>query len=284
MRVVAIGTLFSLALGGFEAARTVAQTSSGAGSGPLPNVEQLRQRAVSAYAKTAETRERSLCRELITVHEIDSKGREKKTETVEQESFFVHGREITQTLAKDGKPLSESEQKKQSDAVRKKIDEAMKGGPNKRPEGEISTSDILRLPRLTNERRVLVSGRPTIVFDAAGDQNQKAKNIPERFIQAMVGTISIDEQTGSAQDINMRGVKDVKVGGGMVANVHKGFYVHVLIAPQPDGFWVVDRVYAAGDARVGLFLHPTARFEQKTEGCTLSNVTAGSVETLHEGK
>lgn len=252
-------------------------------SAALPNVEQLRQRAIASYARTAEARERYLCRETITSNELDGKGNVKKTERLERESFFVHGHQINQTLAKDGKPLSEGEQRKQAEMVRKEIEEAMKPGSKKHLEGEIRTAEFLKLSRLTNGRRVTVAGRPTIVFDAAGNEDTKANSIVARFVQAMAGTVSVDEQTGNAQDINMRGIKDVKVGGGLVANVHKGFQLHVLIAPQPDGVWLLDRVYGSGDARVGLFMHPSARFEQKTEGCKLSNVTSDSVEKMKQG-
>ena len=247
---------------------------------PLPNVDQLRQRALQNYAKTSEMRERYLCRERVTTHELDGKGGVKKTEVYERESFFVHGHPINQTLTKDGKPLSESEQRKQAETVRKAIEEAMKPGSKKRPDGEMRMSEFLRLSRLTSERRVMVAGRPTIVFDAMGDADAKANSMGERFMQAMAGTISIDEQTGIPQDINMRGMRDVKVGGGLVANVHKGFGGHAVIAPQPDGVWLLEKVEGAGDARVGLFLHPSVRFEQQTEGCKLSNVTSDSVEKL----
>lgn len=249
-------------------------------SAPLPNVEQLRQRAIASYAKTAEARERYLCRELLTIHEVDGKGGVKKTKKLEQESFYVHGHRIEQMLAKDDKPLSEGEQKKQAETVRKEIEEAMKPGSKKRTDEEIQTAEFLRVSKLTNGRRVMVSGRPTIVFDAAGNPNEKAGSIEGRFMQAMAGTVSVDEQTGNAQDINMRGMKDVKVGGGLVANIHKGFQLHVLIAPQPDGVWLPARIYASGDARLGLFLHPSRQVEVKTEGCKLSNVTSDSIEKM----
>jgi len=249
---------------------------------PLPNVEQLRQRAVANTAKTSEARERYTCRELVTGRELDSKGNVKKTDTSERESFFVHGHQINQTLLKNGKPLSDGEKKKQDESVRKAIDEAMKADNGRKNMKSISTDDFLRLAKLSNERRVTVAGRPTILFDAAGDPGQKANTLPEKFMQAMAGTIAIDEQTGVAQDIRMEGQRDVKVGGGMVANVHKGFKLHLKTMVQPDGVWLLDTVEGSGDARVGLFLHPAGDFVQRTEGCKLTSVTTESVEKLNE--
>lgn len=248
----------------------------------LPNVEQLRARAVENNKKTELNREKYMCRELITEQELDSKGRVKKTTVTERESFSVNKHSIVQVIARDGKPLSADEQRKQQENVKKAIDNATSANPKKQT--YINVSDFIKLAKLTNERRVMVAGRPTIVFDAAGDESHKPGNVAEKIEQAMAGTISIDEQTGTPQDVRMQGFKDVKVGGGMVANIHKGFQLHLRLAPQPDGVWLVEEVEGAGDARIGLFMHPAAHFKQQTEGCKLYNVNAESVEKLPRAK
>jgi len=249
---------------------------------PLPNVEQLRARALAGAEKQKADREKYMCRELDTSSDTDSKGAVKKTETSEREIFFVRGHQIAQTVLKDGKPLSESDQKKQDGEVRKAIEVASKDekASQKRGEVTIGPDTFLRLSKLTNERRTLVAGRPTIVFDAAGDENAKANSLPERFIQAMAGTIAIDEETGQMQDVEMHGTKDVKVAGGLFANVHKGFMLHVVSKPRPDGVWLMDWAYGSGDARVGLFLHPAGRFQQQMEGCTFFDVSTSSTTAL----
>ncbi|HEY0794549.1 MAG TPA: hypothetical protein VGD64_02100 [Acidisarcina sp.] len=249
---------------------------------PLPNVEELRGRAVAGAEKQKADREKYMCRELDTNSDVDSKGVVKKTETAEREIFFVRGHQIAQTVLKDGKPLSESEQKKQDTEVKKRIEEASKDekASQKRGEVTIGPDTFLRLSKLTNERRTMVAGRPTIVFDAAGDESKKADTLPERFIQAMAGTIAIDEETGQLQDVEMHGTKDVKVGGGLLANVHKGFMLHVVSKPRPDGVWLMDWAYGSGDARVGLFLHPAGRFQQQMEGCRVFDVNTSSTTAL----
>jgi len=246
---------------------------------PLPNAEQLRQRAIASFKSTAEQRERYLCRELITSRELDGKGNVKKTETLERESFFVHGHQINQTIAEDGKPLSDSAQKKQQEQVAKAIEEASK--PGKQAGGmNFGTGDFLRLATLSNERRVSLDGRSVILFDAAGNPSAPANSVPERIIQAMAGTIAIDEKTGTPIDIAMHGVRDVKIGGGLVANIHKGFTLHVKLTERPDGVWLIDTADGSGDARVGLFFHPAGNFSQKTESCAVSSVTTQHVEQL----
>lgn len=246
---------------------------------PLPNIESLRKLALAQNAATEKLRERYLCRVRTETLQLDGKGAQKKLDEDEREIFFVKQRQIIQTVTHNGKPLTGGDAKKEVDRVKKQIEDAEKGKPN--PHG-ISQSEILRLIKLTNERRVMVNGRPTIVFDAVGDPTQKANGMIEKAVEAMAGTISVDEASGQVQDTNVHGTRDVKMAGGLLANIHKGFLLHVISAPKSDGVWLVQEAWGSGDARIGLFMHPSYRFHQVTESCRLFDVNADSVENLQE--
>jgi hypothetical protein len=251
----------------------------------LPAVAELRARGVASYKQSEAARERYLCRESIENQELDGSGRVKKTDHVEREIFFVNGFEISQEVTKDGKPLSAEQQKKRDEAVAKAVASAAERRQPKTSGVVISGGDILRLGRLENERRVLVAGRPTIVFDVVDDPKAKTTSLEQKLVAAMDGTVSVDEATGNLQDVNTRGVRDVKVGGGMLANIHKGFAVHLVIAPQADGVWLLKLAEGTGDARVGMFLHAGLRFRQETEGCQLYDVsTQQAGDTARETK
>lgn len=240
---------------------------------PLPPVAELRARAAENYKKTADAREHYLCRNRNTEQELDGKGNVKKTTVVERESFYVHGQEISQRVSRNGKPLTPDELRKRDEAVKKAIENASAG--KKGNARAVDVGIILKLAKLTNERRILVSGRPTIVFDVVPDPDAKTRDIAQKFVADMQGTVSIDEATGTLQDANLRGVNDVKIGGGLIANVHKGFAFHLVTDPQPDGVWLVTQVDGQGDARVGLFVHEGGRFRQETQGCQIYGVNAG---------
>jgi hypothetical protein len=246
---------------------------------PLPSPETLRERAVQQAKDQEKQRERYLCRVRVETTQLDGKGGEKKAEIEEREIFFVKRRQINQTVMKNGKPLSPGDAKKEIDRVKKQIEEAEQG---KNDPNAIAQSDIVRLVKLSNERRILAYNRPTIVFDVVGDPKAKANNVAERAVEAMEGTAAIDEATGRIMDTNVHGIRDVKVGGGLVANLHKGFQLHVISAPQNDGVWLVKEVWGSGDARVGLFMHPSYKYHQVTESCRLFNVEADSAEKLQE--
>lgn len=239
---------------------------------PLPSVAELRAKAVSGFAKSAAARERYICTEKIRNDELDSKGNVKKQDVVEREIFYVNGYQIAQQVSKDGKPLSAGDLRKRDDAVAKAIHSASAHQQPKSSGLTINAGDILRLARLTNERRILVAGRPTIVFDVTPDPSAKPKDIEQKLVAAMEGTVSIDEAAGNLQDVNTRGVRDVKVGGGLVADVRKGFALHILVAPEADGVWLLRLAEGTGSARFGMFVNKGMRFRQETEGCKLFDV------------
>jgi hypothetical protein len=240
---------------------------------PMPAVAELRARAVASFKASGKARERYLCRERIENQELDGKGQVKKTNVDEREIFYVNGYQIAQAVSKDGKPLSPGDIRKRDEAVRKAIEAA---SDHRKPKSDgltIDAGDILRLAKLQNERRILVAGRPTIVFDVVPDPSAKPSGMEEKIVAAMAGTVSIDEDTGALQDVDTHGVRDVKLGGGLVANVHKGFAVHILVAPQPDGVWLIKLAEGTGDARIGLLVHSGVRFRQETLGCQLADVS-----------
>jgi hypothetical protein len=251
---------------------------------PLPNPDQLRQRALATYDRTRDQRENYECREHQVQNDLDSKGRNKKTTVLDQDFFFVNGRPILREVTRDGKPLTPGETHAQDERVRKEINEAEKAAKKQnRDRDTVSSGNFLRMAKLNVPRRVTVSGRPTIVFNVVDDPD-RGGDIAQRVVSAMRGTMSIDEDTGHVQDLNITGVRDVKIGGGLVANIHKGFQLHAVFAPQPDGVWLAKAVYGSGDARVGLFLHPRANFQSQVLSCHLFNVEADSTVKEIEGK
>jgi hypothetical protein len=96
----------------------------------------------------------------------------------------------------------------------------------------------------------------------------------------MQGTLQLDEATGQLVDLNIRSVKDVKIAGGLIASLHKGFWLHLHQSPHADGVWLPDLAEGSGDARAALFLHPYFRFHQTQGDCHLYGVT--TTQTMAE--
>jgi hypothetical protein len=256
-----------------------AQTASKGSGAPLPNGNELLQRAITNEQKMAAEQERYECRVTDETAELDSKGKVKKTETEMKEQFYVNGVEVDRSLAKDGKDLNAEQTQKEDDRVMKKtLKYSDQTTAKKETDKETKqVQEMLAALLLTNGHREQVDGRSILFYDIMPNSQFHAKNMNERFGQVMQGKISLDEQTGEPVDINIKSIQDLKIAGGMLANLHKGFWIHMHAHAQPDGVWLTDVVEGSGDARAALFLHPYFRFKETTGSCHLYTATANQV-------
>ena len=246
---------------------------------PLPNPAELLQRALANQKKVAAERERYECRVTDDATETDSKGNIKRQTNEVDDQFYVNGIAIQRTLSKNGKALTPDQARKEDDRVMK---ETLKysnpaNATKEADKQDQQVEDLLSAMMLTNGHREPVNGRSVLFFDIVPNPHFQARNLNQRFAQVMQGTISVDEETGELIDLNIRSVRDLKIGGGLLANLHKGFWLHVHNQRQPDGVWLTDLAEGSGDARAMLFVHPYFRFKETTDNCHLYTATATQV-------
>jgi len=111
---------------------------------------------------------------LQTTQDLDASGQVKKTETKEHEVFFVHGRQIMRLVKKDGKPLDDQDQQKETERVTKQVEKAEKPEPEQPKEDQdLNVSRMLEIIDVRNPRRGSYRGRPTILFDVMGRKDAK---------------------------------------------------------------------------------------------------------------
>ena len=273
MRTILIASLLA-------ALPVVAQTQAAPrADAPLPNPTELLERAVANEAKLAAEQERYECRVSDEATELDSKGNVKKKETEVDEQFYVNGVVVQRTLSKNGKDLTPDETRKEDERVMKKTvkytDQAAAKKEIDKQNKEMQ--EILSAMMLINGHRQQMDGRSVLFYDIVPNPKFPAKNIYQRFAQVMQGKISLDETTGEPIDLDIRSTKDLKIGGGVLASLHKGFWLHMHDHQQPDGVWLTDLAEGSGDARAALFFHPYFRFKETTGDCHLYSATATQV-------
>ncbi len=256
-----------------------AQTPAVKQDAPLPNPTVLMQRALANEKNLAAEQERYECRVSDESAELDGKGNVKKSETEVKDQFFVNGIAIEHTLQKNGKDLTPDQTRKEDERVMKQTVKYSNQATAKKEndKGNQQMMDILEAMMLANGRRDRVNGRNILFYDIVPNPKYQAKNMEQRFAQVMQGKMSVDEQTGELIDLNIRSVKDLKIAGGLLANLHKGFWLHVHDQPQPDGVWMTDLAEGSGDARAALFFHPYFRFKETTGDCHLYTTSATQV-------
>ncbi len=263
---------FAAAVPSFAQAPPVANT-------PLPDSSQLLQRALANQKKLAAEQERYQCRVSETTVETDKNGKVKKVKSEVDEQFFVNGIPIQRTLWKDGKALSPDQVKKENDRVMKAtLKYSNQAAAEKKTDKQNQQiQDLVEAMMLTGGRRRIENGRGILYYDIVPNPRFHARNLIQRFATVMRGAISIDEQTGEMIDLNIKSVADVKIGGGLVASLHKGFWLHIHNHAEPDGVWLNDLAEGSGDARAALFFHPYFHFTQTTGDCHLYTAKAMQV-------
>jgi hypothetical protein len=168
--------------------------------------------------------------------EYDKAGKVTKKELNEYTFFYLNGDEITTLVKKDGKALSEEDQKKENEKTQKRIEEAQKREKKKeekeereKEEGkESKDSDdpdievFLRACQFVNPRRERFRGQDVLVFDFEPNPEFQAKKMEEKVVKELAGVIWIDEKAKDVVRLEAYFVGDFHIAGGVLANLQKG--------------------------------------------------------------
>ncbi len=198
----------------------------------LPDIRALMHEVMEHQKQLEKIRESYTYSSLHTTQEIDAKGQVKKTETEEAEDFCVNGHMIERTVKKNGRPLDEGEQKKETERVTKLVEKAEKTPPGQPLEGPtISVSRVLEIMDLRNPRRVVFRGRSAIVFDFIGRKDAKTHGLAEDASKKLQGTVWIDEADRQVVHLEVSFNDNFRVAAGLFASIQKGSYFWFDQAP-----------------------------------------------------
>ncbi len=249
---------------------------------PLPDPQALRQRAIASSQKLRKDRENYSCTVREETYELNSDGSVKKKRIVLEDRFFVNGWPVDHVLARDGKTLNGEDAKKEQERTDKEVRKFSdtKKADKEEEQNERQIDVFLRALRFSNGHREQRNSRSTVVYDLAGDPNFHPQKIEERFAQALTGRIWMDEESGLPLELKVETERDVKIAGGVAANLHKGFQLHLVQQRQSDGVWLTKLAEGSGDVRAVLFLRQRFRFREELDQCHLFSVnTEEKVQT-----
>ena len=231
---------------------------------PLPDINALFKQ-VDAQQKAARKAIREyIYRSVYSEQDLDSHGAVKKTSTEEREFFWVNGVYISRLLARDGKPISGDELKKQNERIDQRIAEAKQRDaekaagetPKKKGSSYSLTYELLQqLGTFSNPRRVQLHGRDTIAIDYTANPKAKTHNLLEEIVRDVNGTLWFDEQEHALARAEGHFVNDFKVAGGLLADVHKGATFYAEWIPVNGEVWLPASTGGRGSARITLFFN-----------------------------
>jgi hypothetical protein len=235
---------------------------------PLPPIRELLLDA-ERNQKLAEAKRKDYTYHVhIEQQDFDSKGALKKTVLTDSESITVAGVRINRVTARNGKPLTPDEAKKESERIDKEVAKDKERRANRDAKGQptdtrgdtlITASRVLELGVFTNPRRVSLNGRPTIVFDYAGDPKAKTRNSAEGIIRDLVGVVWIDEQDRVVAQAQGHFLNDFKLLGGLAVDIHKGLAFEFHTSKINNEVWLPSTIDGNGSARILLFTNINGR-------------------------
>ncbi len=231
---------------------------------PLPDVRQLMLEVQAHQKQLDKVRENYTYTSLQTTQDLDGSGQVKKTESTENEDFFVNSHVIERTVKKDGKPLDAHEEQKETGRVAKLVEKAERTPPGQPLEGQsISIGRVLEIMDVRNPRRENFRGRATIVFDFVGRKDVKTHGLAEDASKKLQGTLWIDEADRQVAHMEVSFDDNFKVAGGLFATVEKGSNFRFDQEPVNGELWLPTGAEANFAARLlmvkGIRQHFTER-------------------------
>jgi hypothetical protein len=168
--------------------------------------------------------------------EYEGNGKVKKVEKKEYTFFYLNGDEVSTLVRKDGKALSEEEQKKEDEKVQKEIKDIQKRAAKKEAKEEKKKEEgkqekdsndpgievFLRACQFVNSRHERFRGQDVLVFDFEPNPEFKAHKLVEKLVQKLAGVVWIDEKAHDVARLEAYFLGDMKFAGGLLANLQKG--------------------------------------------------------------
>lgn len=189
---------------------------------PLPDVASLLRQVAAHQREIDQTRENYTWNEAIVTRMLDKNGNVKKTESEENNIFFVNAHEIDRRVRKNGKNLSPDEEKKEQERVAKAVEKAEKTPPGQSLDKDtVSITQVLGIMKASKPRREMIDGRSAIAFDFTGDPHAKTHGIAEDASKKISGTIWIDEKDHEVRRLIARFDDNFHLGFGLFS-VGKG--------------------------------------------------------------
>jgi hypothetical protein len=194
---------------------------------------------------------------------LDGHGGVKKTETRTSEVLEIYGEPVERLTAKDDKPLSASEAKKEDDKIQKIIDKRKNESEDarrKRLEKEEKDREedrkfVLEVADAFNFRLIgseTIDGHDAWVLDGEPRPGYEPKSREAKMLTKFKGRVWIDKAETQWVKLDVTAIDTLSIGW-VLARIHKGTHVMVEQTKVNDEVWLPKHLQAHVDLRVALF-------------------------------
>ena len=229
---------------------------------PAPDPRAIIEKAVAKDIFNWEAAKDYTFLERMQQDSLDGSGAVKSSKSETHEIMVLYGEPFERTVAKDDKPLSEKEQKKQDEEFDKETRKRANETPEERQkriqkyekerdEERAFVREILDAYDFTLAGTEVLNGRPTWVIDGTPHPGFEGKRRESKMLPKIKPRFWIDQQDYSWAKLRAEFTDTVSFGW-VVARLHKGSQFemqHVLVNRE---VWMPQRADIKLDARVAL--------------------------------
>jgi hypothetical protein len=237
-------------------------TSSAPGESRHPDVHEIMRRAIAKDIVNWEAARNYTFIERTQESKLDNGGRVQSSKTETSEITILYGEPFERLIARDDKPLSAREQKKQDDQFEKETRKRENESPaerekrirefeKNRQDERTFVQEVLQAYDFTLAGEETVNGRKTWVVDAQPRPGFEAKRKEAKILPKIKPRFWIDQQDHTW--VKLRGdVLDTMSFGWVIARIHKGSQFELQQTRVNEEVWLPLRVDVRLDARVAL--------------------------------
>lgn len=196
-------------------------------------------------------------------HKLGSHGEVKKVESRTSEILEVYGEQVERLTAKDDKPLSAEEAKKEDDKIQRIIDKRKNESEDvrrRRLEKEekdrqddrkfvLEVADAFNFRLLGSET---IDGRETWVLEGKPRPGYEPRLREARILPKFEGRVWIDKAEAQWVKLDITAIDTVSYGL-VLARFHKGTHAVVELAKVNDEVWLPKHLQIHVDLRLALF-------------------------------
>ncbi len=196
-------------------------------------------------------------------HKLDGNGQTKSAETRTYEIMVLYEEPVRKLVARNDKPLSENEAKKEDDKIQKIIDQRKNESDNDRrkrlekadKQQEEGRQFVKEIADAYNFRWVgadTLNGRETYVIDADPRPGYEPHTRNAKFLPKFRFRVWVDRAESQWVKLDVQCIDTVSVGLFLV-RLHKGSNIQIELTRVNDEVWLPKHVALKLDARVALF-------------------------------
>lgn len=242
------------------------------GSVPVEQIRELLQRAEQKDIENVKQQRDYTYIQRNEEHHLDGHGAVKKIESQTSEILEVYGEPVERLTAKDDKPLSADEAKKEDEKIQKLIDKRKnesEGTRRKRLEKEEKSREedrkfVLEVSDAFNFRLVgseLLDGHDTWVLDAEPRPGYQFKDRGAQILSKFKGRVWIDKAEQQWVKLDLTAIDTLSLGF-VLARIHKGTRVLVELTKVNNEVWLPKHVQSHLDVRIALLKNYDEDIEQ----------------------